>query len=304
MVHPLLALKRMVNGFGTTTRRKETMIGSRRIVRYGLSAVVAIGLNGFGSLAGAQQSLAGGLVQQLKEMGWQTEQTDEGLMLMPPETQTRAPAANATTSGVAREGFKERLRRLGWRIEESPDGTLTFYPPGLEPRAPMPDAEKATKRGPSETPTETRPVIQDTKTSQLPVAALRAAGWHASQQPNGALLLRPRSGEAPKAVTVTERAKTLRPATIDAPNNSNMLDINSAGTFRLPAQSGPIRTPRHAAFIAQSWLRDTGMSGLQVGRVRKILRVYLISIVDASPPYWLQHQVAVRAQDGLLVPIY
>ena len=72
-----------------------------------------------------------------------------------------------------------------------------------------------------------------------------------------------------------------------------------AADVKLPVNSW---TEAHA--IAQAWLKEEGRGELKVGKIRQVLRIYLVSIVGASEPFPLEHQLAIRAKDGLLIPIY
>jgi hypothetical protein len=38
-----------------------------------------------------------------------------------------------------------------------------------------------------------------------------------------------------------------------------------------------------------------------VGKIRRIHRIFIVSIVDASPPYRLQRQIGIRVGDGRVV---
>jgi hypothetical protein len=72
-------------------------------------------------------------------------------------------------------------------------------------------------------------------------------------------------------------------------------------------QSGEIVLPvdewSEARRIAQAWLDVQGTEASAVGKIRKVLRVYLVSIVEAKAPYGLRHQIAIRTRDGKVVPL-
>jgi hypothetical protein len=63
----------------------------------------------------------------------------------------------------------------------------------------------------------------------------------------------------------------------------------------------PIDQWTEANEIAKEWVVSIGEKGLTVGMIRKILRVYLVSIVQDVKPYALQHQIAIRQSDGHVI---
>ena len=81
-------------------------------------------------------------------------------------------------------------------------------------------------------------------------------------------------------------------------------DSDSVSLFRAGGAANPIHTASQATEVARDWLAQSALNNVQPGRVRKILNLFLISIVSDTAPYRLHHQVIVRAQDGLLVAIY
>ena len=74
------------------------------------------------------------------------------------------------------------------------------------------------------------------------------------------------------------------------------------GVVPAPATDVNIELPvdqwAEANLIAQAWVDRFGGPSLTVGKIRKVLRVYVISIVEKAPPFRLLHQIAVNAQDG------
>jgi hypothetical protein len=60
----------------------------------------------------------------------------------------------------------------------------------------------------------------------------------------------------------------------------------------------PVDQWMEAKALAQAWLYQGDLHGLLVGKIRKVLGIYLISLVEQSPPHLLRHQLAIRATDG------
>ncbi len=57
--------------------------------------------------------------------------------------------------------------------------------------------------------------------------------------------------------------------------------------------------------VANAWLGVSGMSTyLATGKIRKINRLYVISIVDKKPPHNLKNQLIIRATDGFTLPMF
>lgn len=70
----------------------------------------------------------------------------------------------------------------------------------------------------------------------------------------------------------------------------------------------PIDSWEKAHQAAQYWLQQVenkaGNQGLLVGKIRKILRVYIISIVEDKKPFNLVYQVAVVGHNGDIIRLY
>jgi hypothetical protein len=63
----------------------------------------------------------------------------------------------------------------------------------------------------------------------------------------------------------------------------------------------PIDDWAEANSIANAWLKSADNKTLAIGKIRKILRVYLVSIVTNEAPFVLQHQIAIRQSDGHVI---
>jgi hypothetical protein len=132
---------------------------------------------------------------------------------------------------------------------------------------------------------------------------LQAAGWRAQPQEGGGLLF-----QLPKASSQAGRNEEeagIAAALSESGRNKAGSDCSSGPELFTPSGGEKeILTESDVWQIANEWLEVNSQNGSQVGRIRKVLGVYLVSIVDRDAPYWLQHQVAVRAADGRLLPIY
>ena len=119
--------------------------------------------------------------------------------------------------------------------------------------------------------------------------ALRARNWQVETLADGSLVVR-QPDSAP------ERTE---PAVLDPGCGPWLAPAVSSGDIQLPVTEWA-----QAHKIAQQWLDHHSTEGLLVGKIRKVLKIYLVSIVADSKPFGLAHQVAIRTQDGQLVVIH
>ena len=160
--------------------------------------------------------------------------------------------------------FEQALRQAGWKVEKSDDGSLMLFPPAPAAAEPAHDSP----------PSPAKPDASPLEPAQID--RLRQAGWKVEKSDDGGLMLFP-----PR-----QNASRLRPCpgeTTDA-------------TIDLPVDGW-----QEARNIAQAWLRRFGPADATVGRIRKVLKVYLVSIVGRRPPHRLHHQLAIRARDGAVI---
>jgi hypothetical protein len=114
---------------------------------------------------------------------------------------------------------------------------------------------------------------------------LSQRGWRVERTADGSLLLYPRGEGA-----VAEQKSPPMPCQgyVPAPVSAGELEL-------------PVDVWSEAKIIADAWLSSVDGAGLAVGRIRRIFRVFLVSIVDARPPHELRHQIAINAEDGRVV---
>lgn len=110
-------------------------------------------------------------------------------------------------------------------------------------------------------------------------------GWRVGQSADGALLLFPRREKPhPPDKAFPEPC----PGTVADPVKDLVVEL-------------PVDGRGEAKMIAESWLATLNEPALAIGRIRRVLRVYLVSIVDSASPHGLRHQVGVNAADGRVV---
>lgn len=206
------------------------------------------------------------LRQALKEKGWKVSQDQNGDLLVYPSG--AVVAAEPLDSGEPDTDRLDDLRALlsasGWKVDKRAQGDLVLYP------ASPPAAAKSEDK-----------VLRIEQTDVVGVKnALDKAGWRTERRNDGSLILYPRSGSSPE-VAAMER------------------DPVSMGKVKLPVDSW-----KEARLIASYWIGQQANQGLSLGKIRKVNWIYLVSIVEKSPPYRLKNQLAIRSQDGRVVPIF
>ena len=240
----------------------------------GLAALLAV------CEAGAANQ-AESLQQALEAQGWQAQTAADGSVIYTaPQDTVQAPVAGATSSAQ----LEQALRAKGWQVDRAPDGSLIMQlPPGsvqAQPSEPAAIEPPATEASP---PSEAGKAGQVGGSSGIsPAEAQSVSGfrhWILESAPDGSVILRPRPTRVEAVATASCDGTTV-----------------PLGGLELPVDSDA-----EAGAIAAIWLEQTGLEGMAIGRVRKVLRVYLISIVTEVPPFRLQHQLAVRADDGTVI---
>lgn len=227
--------------------------------------------------------------EALRAAGWGVEVLDDGSLQLAPAAPTPAetppPGPSPSELATAQPPVAPRpeaapspvpaaeavdwsvLRRHGWRVERDADQATLLFPPGtavgVEPRV----AEPSVQESPAEAPRELD-------------ALLAARGWRVEREEDGSLLLFP----------------LLRATRVSSPLAQSVGHVPSAVT--LGRVSLPVDTWEKAKGVAASWLESVGDPTLRLGKIRRIHRVYLVSVLGSSPPYPLRHQIAVAVEDG------
>lgn len=258
-------------------------------------AVVAVigfwcsGILGTAPAGGAEPSAGGqSFADALRAAGWQVEVLADGTLQLTPEgklrsaretTERAAPEASAPAPTMGPSGWSV-LSAFGWRVEAQPNGDTLLFPPSAslnpEPREP-PATEASKPTEPAEPPEAQAEVAHDLD------ALLAERGWRVQRDEDGSLRLFPllRAFAAPAGL---EPSQGYVPAAI------------RDGQVQLPVDSW-----EKARATVLSWLESVGDSSLEVGKIRQIYHVYLVSIIATQPPKALVHQVAVGVDDGRVV---
>lgn len=218
-------------------------------------------------LAEVDTRLSESLRKSLEAQGWQEYQAEDGSVIY-----RKADAEKVSVDHAAvveeqeRKRLGEALNGRGWQSEWSSDGSLVLRP----------------QAQPGASTTAGQPIETEDQTGLVP----NLPGfeyWRIEKSADGSVLFHP----LPKLPAVQTSA-------------SNFVQLSRCEGFQLPMQrvTLPVDQWAEANELAQNWLTASGLQGVLVGRIRKVLRVYLVSLVEATAPYGLQHQLAIRAADG------
>lgn len=235
------------------------------------------------------------LRERLEAGGWDVRRDENGSLIVT-RNADRAAEAPPPSSFLDTEA-RSRLNKAGWRLEEATDGSLVLIPPAGK-------TDKNRKTDP----------MEDFRQE------LQAAGWNTQRTEEGSLLLYPslpatnkKTNKNSFAVMTEQSLKRLRDAgwTVHQgvegelllyPPDKKQSEIAVCPGVKTTAQvSLPVDHWKEAASIARSWLETQPFENLTVGRIRKVLRVHLVSIVNDTKPHRLRHQIAIRNRDGAVI---
>jgi hypothetical protein len=246
--------------------------------------------------------------EALRAAGWQVDvQVDGSLILRPGDT----PAAAATssmpsdaTAAPKSAGF-EVLRDYGWGVKTDADGATLLFPPGAA-------STVAPVTAPAADIAEARPARAEMARNLDTLLAER--GWRAERDADGSLLLFPLRRASPQAQPVAQALVQTAPTATTAVAAEHTDTQASASAKRssgfIPAlvTNGQVQLPvdhwKEARAVAQSWLTAVNDPTLTLGKMRKVLNVYLVSVVDSFRRTVLRHQIAISADDGRVIVVY
>ncbi|MCU7944709.1 MAG: hypothetical protein KZQ87_18730 [Candidatus Thiodiazotropha sp. (ex Cardiolucina cf. quadrata)] len=222
-------------------------------------------------------TLSESLRESLLLQGWQEYISADGSVIY------RQPVKEPATDNQSPEAelpkirqFGNALQERGWQVEWDSDGTLILRPgdTGDTDDAPV---QKVTQ-----------PVESGTVT--LPANLKGFEYWHIERDESGALLFHP-----------VELPSTNQSMTVDATAKMAECRIDY---FQFDPGVLPLDEWSEVHELTKRWIDATKESGLQVGKIRKINRVYLVSVVGVSEPYRLKYQLAIRVSDGGVIRIF
>ncbi|MEW8693339.1 MAG: hypothetical protein AB2535_20070 [Candidatus Thiodiazotropha endolucinida] len=225
-------------------------------------------------------TLSQSLRESLLLQGWQEYISADGSVIY------RQPVKEPATDNQSPEAelpkirqFGNALQERGWQVEWDSDGTLILRPGETVETGETGDA-------PAQTATQT--VERGSVT--LPANLKGFEYWHIERDESGSLLFHP-----------VELPSTNQSMTVDATATMAECRIDY---FQLDPDVLPLDEWSEVNELTKQWIDATKEPGLQVGKIRKINRVYLVSVVGDSEPYRLKYQLAIRVSDGGVIRIF
>ena len=293
------------------------------------AAVLMTTLLGTGANAAAGTTTHTGLERQLIEQGWQASPDKAGnLLLRPPATtQSAGPRplpviAQATAANPP--DLQELLRQRGWVIRESAAGTtlqLLLDPPAAASTHPQDAAGSRAQdvyrlleergwrvrqdasgntllipvSGTSSPLSHSATVTSGTGGESMADfrSAVESTGWRVESAADGSLMMYPPGSKA------VQDADSRRATSANGGCPGTMTPSVAKGSVALPISDDSV-----VRRLVREWLAEHHPTGHTVGRLRRINRLYVVSIVDDAPPFELRNQLIVRADNGRIIPVY
>lgn len=244
--------------------------------------------------------------------GWQVEPDDAGGVLLIPggigqttlqDYRTGYAVERKPAVAPRREFGSEDINRLrtllsphGWRIESDDQGGVLMFPPGAQPAAPDFGAQTTDDQSGGQVP-------RFTGTDVLALRRLLSPyGWWVESDGYGGIML------VPAVRTETDRGRLAMEQMQSSMRRPSSASARWQGLLPEPVSTGAVGLPlagsQDVRQIASHWVRRNGEPGTVPGRIRKIGRVYLVSVVTGSPPHYLRRQLVVREDDGHLFVVF
>ncbi|MEA3409946.1 MAG: hypothetical protein U9R74_00200 [Pseudomonadota bacterium] len=251
--------------------------------------------------------------EQLQQRGWETARDSEGnLVFSPTQSATaaqEAPTPQADSTELDMDGMAESLRQQGWQVERDADGSLLLFPrsevspPAADPDQIEPESTEsgqgAGQEGEGSVPVEPNAGTPDTS---LGPEATDTVGERTASETTA-------EGNESSDVAVVQVQDT--PPVVKAVSSfTTIAALTPVCQFDRPesVSSGEIELPvdtwSEAHAITQDWVVERGDELAAVGKIRKINRVYLVSIVTDSAPHRLLNQLVIRTSDGGVLAVF
>lgn len=222
------------------------------------------------------------LKSMLVPFGWQVIPDDEGgIILIPGPAGTPPPLKQDAGQLDFQQTDVDKLRSslvpYGWNVELDSDGSVILIPGKV-------------------TEVEPAPVVtaEQQNYQQLDVEALRNMlaphSLNVERDDDGGIILIPQA------------LPELTPDVIPQPFAQQWTGITLQAVAKGEIQL-PIDTWKKVHDLSQQWLNESGYKELNVGKIREVYRIYIVSIVDAASPYSLQFQLVIRISDGHIFPV-
>lgn len=231
-----------------------------------------------------QQDDAEQIKDTLERRGWEVREGNEGELLLFPATPSESndddslalSEPDSATDAINLNALETELQPHGWKTQRDSEGNLLLYPP--EPQGDS-TASLATTAS-DENVSENLDQLDD---------LLQQRGWTTQRDEDGSLLLFPATHSASTSgFTVTT------------------LEHCQFGSLTLASETAvtlPVNDWSEAHALAVAWLEQQPETDLQVGKIRQVNRIYVVSMVDKAAPHALSRQLVINSSDGRVIAL-
>ncbi|MEW8505355.1 MAG: hypothetical protein AB2598_01515 [Candidatus Thiodiazotropha sp.] len=226
------------------------------------------------SLAEQQLTLSESLRDSLLQQGWQEYVAADGsIIYRQPSRESATDNQSAKADPTNMQQFGDALQDRGWQVEWDDEGMLVLRPgEAVSPPVQQPAQPVTTASG------------------TLPADLPGFKYWRIERGEDGALLFHP--------LKLDPETQSVSTVAMEQPGGCRV------DHFQLDTAALPIDQWSEVRELTKKWIDASGESGLLVGKVRKVRRVYLVSVVADTEPYRLMHQLAIRESDGGVILLY
>lgn len=238
-----------------------------------------------------------------RQHGWRVEQDDSGNLLLFPQAssvikpqETIEPIEESKVNQKIGLTDLDDLQRViterGWDTGRDNQGNLLLYPPELADNEasktlPISKAEKIQSATKEPSPRGNLDVLEK---------MLQARGWSTSRNADGNLLLFPVKAEKKtQPPRPKKQAKGLNIVVGHCEYGEIQLNLGNKVSL-------PINRWAEARAISLAWLKHSEKAG-KIGKIRKVNRLYIVSIVADKAPYALLNQLIIHSTDGRIISI-
>jgi hypothetical protein len=223
------------------------------------------------------------LQQLLRQRGWVIRESPAGttlqLLIDPPAAASTQPQAVAQPAGSRAEDVYRLLEERGWRVRQDASGDTLLIPVGGSAPSSSDGAAPSVGTGEASMTDFQR--------------AVESTGWRVESAADGSLVMYPPGSSAAK-----DSAKR-RATSADGGCPGSMSPSVAEGSVALPITDESV-----VRQLVREWLAGNYPAGHAVGRLRRINRTYVVSIVDDEPPFQLRNQLIVRTDNGRIIAVY
>lgn len=205
---------------------------------------------------------------ELEKRGWKVSKDDNDSLILTPNISTEKTDNKTNAETVQWPQIQQRFRKAGWQAERDTDGSLRLTPILKNILTPATEEHSA-----DSSKTENKMHKSYLEMQQQ----LQEKGWDVNIDSGGSMILYP-----------PQKASSIIPKPCSGTQITDTVKL-------------PVNTWQEAHDIAQLWLSNNAISNASPGKIRKIINVYIISIVASKTPHKLLHQIAIRNHDGAVI---